>query len=293
MIVNFSTFLEHKISEKLFLKKGTILYHGSSSKFNTLSKGSDHLIWTTDDYTIARMYIPTGFTHHINLNSDNLYNDLKNMVEFPSKIHDKYQSIQNKFDNFFTIENQYKTILKTINELEKEIYKLTNEEEVEQKEDELLKIINDFEVVEREYNNLKKEIYVKNIYSNINSDIIDIIYNNYGYDKTDDRFIVKNGKLQKKEYSIGYIYELKLNKDVVLRDFRLEQDGMYNHTELKLFHRQKELGYDGVCIEDFAQSYHYGNYSHDAYGFFENNFDIINIIQDTHPTMDEIQKKTS
>jgi hypothetical protein len=304
MIISFQKFLEQyrkENHEKVF-KKGTIFYHGTGEdiKGDLRVGGYDRILWTTENFLIARMYIHSGLVNSLDFYDRNLFEKYKNMIDFTDDIKNAYNKIEKfvseyhkldsylrKMYNFYdTFEKEYDILYKKYNDINHPIL-IEKEKEFDTKNKE-------HSEKEVRFLELKKMLFSvdTNPYEEINKQILKFIETKYGYNlKYDDRFRVENGKLQPKEFSKGKVYKLKLNRDVKLRDLRDEQDGMYNHTELKLFHKQKELGYDGVIIDDLAQSLYLGNYGHYAFGFFENVFEVEEIIETTHPNYTELEKK--
>lgn len=90
---------------------------------------------------------------------------------------------------------------------------------------------------------------------------------------------MERGKIMPSEYKIQgelYIMTLKEGQEIKLFDYRLGNEGdlqnpQYNH--LSAFEKIKISGYDGVIINDFAQSNNWGNLGHKSIGLFPSGID--------------------
>lgn len=102
--------------------------------------------------------------------------------------------------------------------------------------------------------------------------------------------ITVDQKILPADYSAeGTLFELASTRDMRMFDVTAGQepdltDRQYN--ELDLFEWAAEQGYDGVKINDFAQSETHGNVGHVSWGFFKSaisDLKVVNKAPATHP----------
>jgi len=92
------------------------------------------------------------------------------------------------------------------------------------------------------------------------------------------------GEIKRADYKIDgqlFIMSVKPCENLKLYDYRRSsggdlQDPEYNH--LKNFKKIREMGYDGVIINDFVQSENWGNVGHTSTGLFPSGIEKVDMI---------------
>lgn len=95
---------------------------------------------------------------------------------------------------------------------------------------------------------------------------------------------------------VGKVLKVTCKRDFKVFNYGYGKDGDLMNVEYhntKLFKKLDEEGYDGVIINDFAQSSYHGNIGHKSVGFFAKaipDLEIKQIRSQTHPKDEEWQK---
>ena len=103
-----------------------------------------------------------------------------------------------------------------------------------------------------------------------------------------------DGSLRPANYkSVGRVLKVICNRDFKFYDYAAGKEGDLmdvDYHKIDLFRQMEKEGFDGIIINDFAQSGHYGNYGHISYGFFKNSIKDLTIKQirnQTHPSLED------
>lgn len=283
--------LDNLSDNEVIAKSGSILFHGSGEKFDKRKLkvgGYDKVFWTTDSPLIAQTYIPTSGTS-VKISTKSLTKPSNNdiITTLQEMLNIAYRDIQYKH-------NMPSSWIKS--EIERRIYdKYSNTDKMY---DITRKII---ELKEKEgYDNYKKLKELEKKYSELLKD-----------NKAEEMFLrYINKSLEKigispieKESEYNFIYEIKQSRGKILktnenligtlfiletkRDFKFYDNTMGGNIEgdltnldyhkIGLFRKLESMGYDGIKINDFAQSVDQGNIGHLSYGFFNSSIKDLKI----------------
>lgn len=275
-------------SLEVIIPKGTQLYHGTIESFDTRNVRTgvyDEVFWTSDDIDIARMYIPE--THgYQNLNIDSFFrgneiDGIKKSIGLTSAIIKKaWEKQEEGYKLLLYWDEQNKWFAKKFKEEYATNYANVPEEFFTKwMEAENNKIKYQKEWKTSDYF-LKKFIIQK-----MKSFGYDEKYGSFKKVKTD-----KDGSLLPSNYKdIGKVLLVTCNRNFKLYNIGHGKEGDLMDLEFKnieAFRKYEAKGYDGVVINDFAQSEKYGNYGHKSIGFFQNTLKDLSIKQirdQTHP----------
>lgn len=238
------------------LKKGTELYHATGEEFkegsNLRGGGYDNIVWTTQEPVISQTYIPISGsrihgvkTSQFNKPSKDAY--ITNMQkEMGIEFSDVSWAWRNGFDS--------------------PSYKRRG---------------NQFKDIYDKYEN--KEISWSDVEKTILGKINEYIEKNYHYkpNRPDSygndhswTFKLDGDKIMPDDYKMkGRLYVLTLEQDLKIFDNTyggaIEGDlTNLEYHQLDNFIKMAEAGYDGVKINDYAQSVDQGNFGHRSIGLF-------------------------
>lgn len=258
------------------ISKGDIFYHGTSEPIqgNLRIGGYDSILWTSKNELIARSYIPIGGRFNIS-------NDLP---------------VRLRFANKYDIDNNNYTLAFFGLEIPEESFKL----------DDIGKV---------SYYILPKShpFYGKSILDKLKL-FDDILQNKFGltpekvgdlrlydgdkyhtYPEYQYRIITHNNKIQHGgQYIKGKLYKLVAKEDLLIHDYRKSTESDLTNLEyhdLDGFNKINSLKkYDGILINDFAQSDSFGNIAHISFGFFKDSINKFSysFIESSHPTREEL-----
>lgn len=296
-MLSFSDFIEainYKTVE-VIINKGEVLYHGTGESFDTRKPkpgGYDNVFWTTDDLMIARSYIPQNGSYSSS-NIEFLLRDektkkalgvTKEIERFAWKKQEEgYQKVKYWGDKERSLAKQWQ-------EMEG---KFTRENWDAPAIDELFKQWREAEENHRKYQREWKthEYYLK--------DFIARKLKNLGYEIGNDGRIAR--LLQKLDGTIlpasnrlvGKVLKITCKRDFKVFNMTYQSDGDLmepDYHKISSFKKLEEKGYDGVIINDFAQTSYHGNLGHRSIGFFEKalpDLEIKQIRSQTHPKDEE------
>lgn len=234
----------------LIIKKGTELFHATGEPFeekDLKGGGYDGLIWTTTDSSIAQTYIPVAPSEwFVSTESFLRPNENKELIALQKNMGIEFDDITWKGGRA----QSYTVIQNPFTALEKE----------EDKPD------SNYLDIQR-----KKFDYVNNFLSNT------LGYKPSTPDKYGDhgwKLKVSNGEVMPADFRFkGRLFILVPNVDLKIYDMTdgetIEGDltDVQYHSH-KVFAMAKERGFDGVKINDFAQSNDQGNFGHTSIGIF-------------------------
>lgn len=119
-------------------------------------------------------------------------------------------------------------------------------------------------------------------------EFIDYIENTLGYESENGIYkisiSVENGveKLLPKDLKLkGRLYMFEIEEPLKFYNYSLGESDLTNLQchDLSFFKKVKDLGYDGIIIDDFAQSKNWGNVEHISYGLFPRGIEKIKKIK--------------
>jgi hypothetical protein len=309
--LEYRLFNESSSSITKILPKGSILFHSTVEKFNLPLRvgGYDKVFWTAEDSGISQMYIPVSSTLYTNTTNITNPSNNKDIQLFQKALGIEYDYSQVEFNGNRAVSYKPAPIFKDIYDedsdkkavwysLKKEVDALYDEYNNSDKHDrELLKKLSDKKI---ELENLEKQVYGKSIDAKKNELVNKLITDKFGYtpDHTDNysgnyswKLKVKfdEGILPANSRSIGTLYILTLKRDFKFYDYAEGREGDLtdlDYHKLDLFRTVEKNGYDGIIINDFAQSELEGNLGHKSFGIFSNAIKDLDVksISASHPT---------
>lgn len=286
-MMNFRKFFESIDfdSKEVIVKKGEILFHGTSSSFDTrkISPGGDDIFWTTDSITIARMYIPNKsrrlfVTPSYLLSGKNYENIRKSLGITKSIINLAFKKQEFNYQTYLFLQKKNSEFLTKSKELE------DNDEPIED-------FFNAWKTVSNEYEKAKKNLKVVEDYL---SNFLIQKMKTFGYELDNGGYndIMTDSEgnlLHNSVQTIGKVLKLTCQRDFKFYNYAYGKEGDLqdvDYNKFSLFRKIEEQGYDGIIINDFAQSNHYGNYGHFGIGFFKSSVKDLSVKQirsQTHP----------
>lgn len=291
----------------LVLPKGTILFHGTGETINGDLRpgGYDNLLWTTSSSAIAQTYISVASIRNVSSKTlssppmhgkkDGVFTNFLGVsydVKFENGVARTYTTLAP--DIFKKWEAERYELIKQYNEYRKELdskeanfIKIAKqaenddsitEEEINKLAEENNKLYKEFKNFKVKYNNYNVKL-LKNQY--VNEKLRELGYSPDSSSGEDEDYLwnIKediNGNVMSNDYrQTGRLYIIKLKRDMKIYDISTgESDEMeLQYNSLDLFNKVEKMGYDGVKIDDFAQTESYGNVMHTSVGFFKSSFD--------------------
>lgn len=285
-------------NHELIVESGTELYHGTIEPFdikNISVGGYDKILWTSISPMIAQTYIPTSSSsYHISTDSVVRPSLDPSIIKIQKLVGINYEQSSFESQDNRIISYMPASIFKTINDKENELY---NQYAAANKKFEQIKpILTNNELLDTltdeqfdEYDKIESEMLrLQDIYYNYKSEtekrkLVNNKLEHLGYKPTkiesdqnhswtlnyNDGTILKPN-----ERSQGRLFIIKPQRDLKIYD---NTDG--GNTEgdltdveyhnLDLFRQVEKEGYDGIKINDFAQSDDYGNVGHISIGLFK------------------------
>lgn len=299
-------------TSNLIIPKGTELFHSTGELFNENDlrvSGYDKILWTTEDSGISQMYIPVSgskmristdrvyrvprkgnpnYYEPLGINfSDVKYDQQGNPISYKSNI-EGFEEITNKY---FDIRNEY---YKAKNDVEQ--YTKNNQGKLDKKV--LHVLISKEQKLKTEFYNYNLEKKKNEI---INKKLIDfgyqpIVVDSYSGNNTWEIKLNINNIIRGDYRRKGRLFILKPKRDLKIFDNTLggKVEGDLTNVEyhnINLFRDLEEKGYDGIKINDFAQSESEGNFGHTSIGLFSHVIKDLEkeIVYDvTHPTAKDV-----
>lgn len=210
------------------------------------------------------------------------------------------------------LEKESLAIYKKINELNQlkkgaegemtKLYKLYSDDMAEDSMDELIEKIKPFDSeskrLRREIEQLSardKEIAAEIRNLNIKERQLELVRHRLAEKKYepdwDGRYKIKfhNGQAVTGDYKLpGKMLTVTLKRDMRMLDISTGEPDLNNvqYHNHELFKNAREQGYDGVIIDDFAQSEVHGNFGHTSFGFFKDtmpDLEVTSVEDAVHP----------
>lgn len=282
------------------IDRGTTLFHGTGEEFNSQNirpGGYDNIFWTTDNSAIAQTYIPTSSYLYINTKSisepsnDKMTQNIQKALGIDFD-YSRIEFINNRTSSYPT-PKLYQQLTKTSDELNDRAFKLyqelkKTEQEIYDTSKEHYKISPElkekYKQISVEYEKINKLSHQNRrervIHDYINKQLID----KFGYKPTssDDynnsyswKLKVDGWELAPADYSHqGRLLILTPKRDLRILDTTNRGRREGDLTDLDYhkhdwFEKAEAQGYDGIKINDFAQSNDQGNFGHVSYGLFK------------------------
>lgn len=302
-MLNFKLWIEsiNTQSINVTIPKGTTLYHGTIESFDTRNVktgGYDDVFWTTDNTLIARMYIPEKGSYS-NISIDYIINPQNNDPETEG-IRKSIGLTQQIRKIAWNKHNQGYKLYKYWDGKNQEFSNKFKQYEEESKRnpkyiyenipDEFFKQWSEAENNKNKYLNLWRnaDYYMKKF---IIQKMKTFGYTPEGMNASFKRVKQdQNNNLLPADFKqSGKILKVTCNRDFKFYNLAHGQEGDLTdpqYHKINIFRKAEEKGYDGIIINDFAQSKHTGNYGHLAYGFFKNSLKDLTVKQiknQTHP----------
>jgi hypothetical protein len=299
---------------EIIIDKGTELFHGTIEEFEkekTTVGGYDNIFWTTLDSSIAQTYIPqssniyTNSSHYampsddpmvvktqliMGINYDYSKAEFKNhraISYFEAPIFQEYSDNYEKANNL-----AYQKYLEIENFIKEVKIKETNDTVTDEDYDK-------WGVLQDEYDYLLKQSRELNV-SKFKNDFVNQKFMEMGYKPTGTEHAPDNNYSWKLKYDNGQVqpanYKAKGRLLIVIpqRDLKILDTTDRGNREGDLtdldyhkhnwFQSAEQHGYDGIKINDFAQSSDQGNLGHTSIGLFKNTLKDVKIeeIDATH-----------
>jgi hypothetical protein len=285
-------------TQTFIIKKGTELFHSTSEEFGTTLQVSpyDKVLWTTlGDSAISQTYIPiSGISMHININDLIKPSKDTQITTFQKYLGIDFNDVEienNRIVSFTDApifgdisllyeeyKEKYNTLYKKVKELRDEFYRL--EKLPYSKENDILidKIQEDWDIAEKELSSLQ---YVDT--DRLRKERVEEILNKAGYTDHDNMKIrFDKGEVMKQDEAMsGYLYIIEPTRDLKIYDYAKGRESDLtdlDYHKTKMFRNIEKDGYDGIRINDFAQSEDEGNFGHISIGLFENTIKDLKII---------------
>lgn len=284
---------------ELIIDKGTKLFHGTIENFdvrNIRPSGYDNVFWTVDNPAIAQTYIPkAGLTLHTSTKfiARPSKDDLTRKIQKALGIEYDYDDVKFKGNQAvsYPIPKLFQQLRKKSDELDKKANNLYTELRIIKNKIADNKVIENEKELIQKYHTLKDKYDKANEISKkydsekiINNYINEKLINEWGYTPIGKeeynknyqwKLISDNNPLEKADYSAqGRLLILTPQRDLKIidtthggtREGDLTDVDYHRHD---WFEQAQERGYDGIKINDFAQSEDQGNFGHTSYGLFK------------------------
>lgn len=305
--------------QDLYLEPGTTLFHGTGEEIEggLGTGGYDSILWTSKSSSIAQSYIPVSgitsrmdsqaftkpserlapFQKQIGIVFDADYDAYGKATSFaiisPQIFKDADDAKRQALRHLMDVEKSTKAIKDAMQAKYKNSgFVFTPEQEAEldadlKKEDQAL---SDLKAAEETYRNANAQL-TKNQY--VNQKLKELGYEplekerdeNYQWKLKESENQILPGDYRRK----GQLYIIKPKRKMKLYDMAMNNEPDLTerqYHELDTFEWAMKNGYDGVKINDFAQTEMYGNMGHTSYGFFKDaikDLDITSINDVVHP----------
>lgn len=271
--MNFSHLLDERWdntpdTRTLIIEKGTLLFHGTGEDFDPKDLrggGYDGLLWTTDNSNIAQSYIPKAgasmiaYTNNI-ISVPQMKNSGKALTNLKKKL-----GIGAWKNLTYDDRGQLKSFGRSP-ELDKLLQSLGGEGYYENMK--LLSRYFNQKMLEAGYQPYKKSEIDEGEWS------WKLLYD-------------ENHEIAPPGYRLkGKLFVFEVTEPLKIMDMSTGEgdlmDVQYHRHDM--FEKAKQDGFDGIKIDDFAQTEEYGNYGHGSVGlFYKDKIKIKKIIDASHP----------
>lgn len=264
--------------QNLIIPAGTLLYHGTQEEFEPeelRGGGYDNIIWTVQNETIARTYIPikgityTYSTKNICLPSmrkrktpDETLQKVREMIG----VSDWIGQESAEYDEYNQLRTwKFPSILQT----------LRKDWDPEGK---------------------RKYELINMMCEQVNKKLLDLGFTPFEKDSDPRRWYWsfsenRDGEIVKDYRFTGRLLIIRVEKPLEIMDMAQGRDSdllNLDYHRHDWFKEAKQGGYDGIKITDFAQAEGWGNVGHKSIGLFNTDkIKIIKVIDAQHPTNEE------
>lgn len=310
--------IDYLISEAISLKDkvviiptGEKLYHGTGVSFDVRKVGTggyDSILWTTNNPIVSRYYIPSthGATMFVQLERSIIHQFLnkedpwysivtKQLGISPSMakvLLDKASKINNAWVRLYNLNDEHRRRYKILEKEVDLVYKSGDEKRMDKIDEEMDGVLKDWNRTE---DVLRKFKSIDNFYY-LGKAIAQRLEKLYHYKLTkgdtsyDKMFFAEDGSLLPANHKIkGKLIVLVPKRNLKLYNHAhgIEGDLMdVQYHDHDVFRSVESKGYDGIVINDFAQSDVHGNVGHISYGLFRSTIKdckIMSLQKQTHP----------
>jgi hypothetical protein len=292
-------------SHDLVIKRGSELYHGTIEQFEKEKAGTggyDNVFWTTDSPAIAQTYIPTSSKLYVNSDMLAMPSSEKNIQNFQKSIGINYDYSQVEFQNRRVVSYKEAPVFEEYSNKEHElryaaVRAYTKLNDFNKKYREMDKANQDipddffdkYREAEDEYERLQAEEKKYNL-KKYKNDYVNQHLQKLGYTPTDTnsdgnhswKLHYDNNIIQPANYRAkGRLLIVTPKRDLRIYDNTLGGSTEGDLTDLEyhkldLFRNAEKQGYDGIKINDFAQSNDWGNVGHTSIGLFKKTLKDLN-----------------
>lgn len=320
-------------ASEMILEKGTEIFHGSGEDFDPKelrTGGYDGVLWSTLDSGISQTYIPVsgswayvstrGFTKLPQRIRDNpkTYTNIFGLT-WTDIGYDQYNQVSSFFppvefketdDIYFELSKinmGNRENLQTIKDEISEFLQKSENKDIDR--DKLEELITKETDLETKYAESTEKMRSNNK-ERARNEYINKLIRSKGYepDTGDDHMAEYSWKLNTKYVNgvdtildanyreSGRLFIMKPKRDFKILDLRKAEEGDLTDVDyhnIEGFRKAGELGYDGVYINDFAQTEAYGNFGHRSIGIIKNSIKDLDmeVVENVeHPNDDEMQR---
>jgi len=289
--------IDYNAGRTVIVKKGEVLYHGTIESFDTrgvTTSSYDDVFWTSDKIMVARTYIPVAGSYsnfsisHVLKPNDKESEQIRKSLGITKSVMDvAYKKDQEgyKLLRYWDDKNR------ELSDKWKEIQKLPDY-------DEYPGIDEFFDQWREAENNAIKYKNEWKPYDKYLKAFVAQKFKTLGYDVQHDyvrrvRLDSDGNILPADSRTVGKVLKVTCGRDFKIYNYAYgkESDLMdLDYHKIDMFRKMEEEGYDGIIINDFAQSDKYGNMDHKSVGFFKNSLKDLQIKQirsQTHPRDEE------
>lgn len=308
-------------SHDLIIKRGTELYHGTVEQFEKEKAGTggyDNVFWTTDSPAIAQTYIPVSSKYFLNSEHISMPTSNENIQQFQKSIGIVYDYSQAEFQGNRVTSYKEAPIFTEFSDKEHKarydaVRAYTKLNDYQKKYREMDKanqdipdgFFDEYRQAEDEYERLQAEDKKYNLKKHKN-DYVNQHLMKLGYTPTDNgtddnhswKIHYDQGKIQPATYrSKGRLLIVTPKRDLRIYDNTLggSTEGDLTDPEyhkIDLFRNAEKQGYDGIKINDFAQSNDWGNVNHTSIGLFKRTLKDLNFeeTEAVHHDLSDVSK---
>jgi hypothetical protein len=296
---------------EIIVEKGTELYHGTIEEFSkekTRVGGYDRIFWTTKDTSIAQTYIPqSGIKLYTSSEHIAMPTEDPTTINIQKAFGIEYDYSQVKFQNRRAVSYPEAPVFKEYSDnywrLSDLAYKKYKEFEEFKKDyneksgkisDELEDLyLKKYEILEKEYDEIRTKERSMRI-EKYKNEYINKKLQELGYEPTSTfdsnsnyqwKIKIDNDTIQPANYKAkGRVLIATPKRDLKIYDTtnrgRREGDLMdLDYHKHGWFEQAQQQGYDGIKINDYAQSADQGNVGHTSIGLFQSTLKDVDITE--------------
>jgi len=281
----------------LILTPNDTLFHGTVEDFDVKDVrvgGYDSIFWTVNNSNIAQSYIPvsgiTAFTNSELLRKPDSEFAKQLGIEFSDvkKEGNQVRSYRMKNDYFIKVSTKKHELLTNLVNLDKEYKEAEKDYDKAEKDyDKKREILNDItnKIISAQ------EEYQKFNENKLLNEYVNKKMKSFGYEPKDINSYDSNAEYRikiKSDHTIlpadfkesGRLFVIKPKRNMKIYDYAMGTDPDLTDLDYHkhdVFEKVQEFGYDGIKINDFAQTEEFGNVGHKSIGFFKDAIKDLNI----------------